>query len=75
MAKITGKVKKFNKDKGYGFITGDDGKDYFFHYSALNVKGFKTVDIGASVAFEPQDGDKGPRAEDIDVTSETKEAE
>lgn len=75
MAKITGKVKKFNKDKGYGFITGTDGKDYFFHYSALNVEGFKTVTIGADVEFEAQEGDRGLRASNIDVKSaETKDA-
>jgi cold shock protein len=72
MAKITGKVKKFNKDKGFGFITGDDGKDYFFHYSALNVEGFKTVNVGAAVEFEPQEGERGPRAADINVTDANK---
>ena len=67
MAKIEGKVKKFNKDKGFGFITDDSGKDYFFHYSSLNVSGFKTVEIGASVEFEPTQSDKGLRAEDITI--------
>jgi len=67
MSKLNGKVKRFNKEKGYGFIESENGKEYFFHYSSLNVKGFKTVDIGADVAFTPEQGEKGERATDIDV--------
>ncbi|HKL72925.1 MAG TPA: cold shock domain-containing protein [Candidatus Onthovivens sp.] len=64
---MTGKVKKFNKEKGFGFIVADDGKEYFFHYSSLNVQGFKTVEIGASVEFDAVNSDRGFRAENIDV--------
>ena len=41
---MTGKVKWFNAAKGYGFITGDDGKEVFVHFSAIQVDGFKTLD-------------------------------
>lgn len=67
MAKSTGKVKKFNKEKGYGFITAEDGKDYFFYYTSLNMSGFKTVDIDAKVEFEPQETERGLRAVNIDI--------
>lgn len=70
MAKLVGKVKKFNKEKGYGFITGDDGKDYFFYYTALNMTGFKTVDVDAKVEFETEETDRGLRAKDIDVVKD-----
>lgn len=67
MAKITGKVKKFSKEKGFGFIQGEDGKDYFFYYTALNMKGFKTVDPDQEVQFEVEETEKGLRAADIDI--------
>ena len=59
---MQGKVKSFNMEKGYGFITGDDGKDVFFHYSALQMGSFKTIEVGAIVEFEAQDSDRGLRA-------------
>ena len=49
---MKGTVKKFDKEKGYGFITGEDGKDYFFHYSQLVRDGFKTAEIGQKVEFD-----------------------
>ncbi len=67
MEKINGKVKSFNKIKGYGFINGDDGNEYFFHFSSLNIEGFKTVNVNDKVSFQPQVGDKGKRAINIDV--------
>ena len=49
---MTGKVKWFNAAKGYGFITGDDGKEVFVHFSAILVDGFKTLDEGQAVEYD-----------------------
>ena len=54
-----GTVKWFNNQKGYGFITAEDGKDVFVHFSGLNMEGFKTLEEGASVEFDITDGAKG----------------
>lgn len=62
---MTGKVKKFNKEKGFGFITLADGKDVFFHYSQLVMEGFKTIDEGAEVEFEVVETDRGPQAHNV----------
>ena len=62
-----GTVKWFNADKGFGFITRDEGDDVFVHYSALNSQGFKTLDEGARVEFEVVDGAKGPAASNVTV--------
>ena len=62
---MTGKVKWFNAAKGYGFITGDDGKEVFVHFSAIQVDGFKTLDEGQSVEYDVIDGPKGPQAADV----------
>lgn len=62
---MLGKVKSFNKDKGYGFITSESGEDYFFHYSALQMDSFKTIEVGAEVEFEPEKTDRGLRASKI----------
>ncbi len=67
MEKLNGNVKSFNKIKGYGFINGDDGNEYFFHFSSLNMSGFKTVNVNDKVSFDPQTGEKGKRAINIDV--------
>jgi CspA family cold shock protein len=62
----TGTVKWFNNDKGFGFITPDDqGKDLFVHHSAISGSGFKTLEEGAKVEFEPQQGPKGPNAANV----------
>ena len=58
---MTGKVKWFNAAKGYGFITGDDGKEVFVHFSAIQADGYKTLDEGQAVEYEVNDGDKGPQ--------------
>ncbi|MBR3250401.1 MAG: cold-shock protein [Erysipelotrichaceae bacterium] len=62
---MTGKVKWFNAAKGYGFITGDDGKAVFVHFSAIQVDGYKTLDEGQAVEYEVNDGEKGPQAVDV----------
>ena len=62
----TGIVKWFSDDKGYGFITPDDGgKDLFVHHSGVAGEGFKTLAEGAKVEFEPSEGQKGPQAVDV----------
>lgn len=57
-----GKVKWFNDQKGFGFITADDGKDYFVHHSSILGNGFKTLFEGADVQFNIEKGEKGLRA-------------
>lgn len=64
---MQGKVKMFNKEKGYGFITLDDGRDVFFHYSQLQMDGFKTVESGELVEFEVTDSERGLQAVEITV--------
>lgn len=62
----TGTVKWFNAEKGFGFITPDDGGvDIFAHYSALHTQGYKSLDEGQRVEFEIEQGPKGPQAENI----------
>ncbi len=62
---MTGKVKWFNAEKGYGFISTEDGKDVFVHYSAINSEGYKSLDEGQAVEFEINDGPKGPQATNV----------
>jgi CspA family cold shock protein len=60
---ITGTVKWFNPDKGYGFIQRDDGeKDVFVHHSAIQSAGFRTLDEGQRVQFQIEQTPKGPSA-------------
>jgi cold shock protein len=62
----TGTVKWFNNDKGFGFITPDDnGKDLFVHHSNIQGSGFKTLEEGAKVEFDSQEGPKGPNAANV----------
>ncbi|MDY7067887.1 Cold shock protein ScoF [Pseudomonas extremaustralis] len=62
----TGKVKWFNAEKGFGFITQDDGgADVFVHFSAIQIEGFKTLEEGKKVQFDIVDGKKGPQAENV----------
>lgn len=63
--RMKGKVKMFNQEKGYGFITKEDGKDVFFHYSQLMMEGFKTIDNDVEVEFEEVETDRGPQAHNI----------
>jgi CspA family cold shock protein len=60
-----GKVKWFNNQKGYGFISDENGGDVFVHYSGLNMEGFKTLDEGQEVEYEVIDGQKGPQAVNV----------
>ncbi len=60
-----GKVKWFNESKGFGFITSDDNVDIFVHYSSIEGNGFKTLVEGDSVTFEIEQGDKGPKAVNV----------
>lgn len=62
---VTGKVKWFNAEKGYGFITTDEGKDVFVHYSAIQIDGFKTLDDGDAVSFEVAQSDRGEQAANV----------
>ena len=62
-----GTVKWFNNQKGYGFITAEEGKDVFVHFSGLNMEGFKTLEEGAAVEFDITDGAKGPQAVNVEV--------
>ena len=62
-----GTVKWFNNQEGYGFITAEDGKDVFVHFSGLNMEGFKSLEEGAAVEFEITDGAKGPQAVNVTV--------
>lgn len=60
-----GKVKWFNGQKGYGFITTDEGEDVFVHYSAIGGSGFRTLEQGQAVQFEVTQGPKGLQAANV----------
>jgi CspA family cold shock protein len=63
-----GTVKWFNDEKGFGFISPDDGgKDLFVHQSAIQSEGFRSLEEGAKVSYESEDSDKGPRAANVQV--------
>lgn len=63
-----GKVKWFNDQKGFGFITPDDGsKDLFVHHTAIVAEGFRTLSEGQAVEYEEQESDKGPKAANVKV--------
>lgn len=62
---MQGKIKKFNKEKGFGFIKLADDKDVFFHYSELKMEGFKTIEEGADVEFDVVETDRGLQARNI----------
>ena len=62
---MTGKVKWFNAEKGYGFIEREDGSDVFVHYSAIQDEGFKSLTEGQNVEFDIVDGNRCPQAANV----------
>ena len=65
MSRTTGTVKWFNEAKGFGFITTEGGEDVFVHFSAIQGKGFRTLNEGATVEFEVTQGPKGLQASNV----------
>jgi len=63
----SGTVKWFNDAKGFGFITTENGEDVFVHFSAINSKGFRSLQEGASVEFDVTQGPKGLQAANVTV--------
>jgi CspA family cold shock protein len=61
----TGKVKWFNRTKGFGFIQRESGGDVFVHFSAIQAEGFKVLDEGDDVEFDVVEGPKGPQAANV----------
>lgn len=62
-----GTVKWFNAEKGFGFITSEDGNDLFVHFSEIQKDGFKTLEEGETVTFDVKEGQKGPQAANVVV--------
>ncbi len=62
-----GVVKWFNEAKGYGFIQRSNGSDVFVHFSAIQGDGYRTLEEGAEVEFELEEGPKGPKALNVTV--------
>ncbi|MDE1869077.1 MAG: cold shock domain-containing protein [Candidatus Micrarchaeota archaeon] len=60
---MKGKVKMFNAERGFGFITGEDGKDVYVHSTA--IEGGAALAVGDSVEFDVEQGDRGPRAKNV----------
>jgi len=63
--RVSGTVKWFNDDKGFGFIEREGGQDVFVHHSAVQMEGFKTLKEGQKVSMEVTQGQKGPQAENV----------
>ena len=61
----SGKVKWFDNKKGYGFITGESGKDVFVHHSSILGDGYKTLEEGEDVNYDLVDGEKGLKAQNV----------
>ena len=62
---MQGTVKWFNNQKGYGFISDEQGNDVFVHYSGITMDGFKSLEEGQAVEFDVVDGAKGPQATNV----------
>jgi len=65
--RTTGTVKWFNASKGFGFIARDGGEDVFVHQSAIQAKGYRTLEEGQRVEFEVEMGAKGPKASNVTI--------
>ncbi|MGH8223052.1 MAG: cold-shock protein [Woeseiaceae bacterium] len=63
--RVSGTVKWFNDDKGFGFIAREEGPDVFVHHSAIKMEGFKSLKEGQKVTMVVTQGQKGPQAEDV----------
>ncbi|MBJ0395259.1 cold-shock protein [Enterococcus faecalis] len=61
-----GTVKWFNAEKGFGFISREDGSDVFVHFSAIQGDGFKTLEEDQAVTFDVEDSDRGPQAVNVE---------
>jgi CspA family cold shock protein len=64
---LKGTVKWFNDEKGFGFISAENGNDYFAHFSQIKKEGFKSLTEGEEVTFEITEGAKGPQASNIET--------
>ena len=62
---MTGTVKWFNAEKGFGFIEREDGDDVFVHFSAIQSEGYKTLEEGQEVEFDIVEGNRGPQAANV----------
>ncbi|MDZ4768805.1 MAG: cold shock domain-containing protein [Chloroflexota bacterium] len=69
-ARTRGTVKWFNSEKGYGFITQENGPDLFVHYSEIQAKGFRSLNEGDKVEFEITDGKKGKQASAVTLVGQ-----
>ncbi len=65
---VTGRVKWFNEQKGYGFIERDGERDLFVHYSGIKGDGFRNLREGDTVEFDIEEGEKGPKAVNVNVS-------
>lgn len=65
--RIQGTVKWFNGDKGFGFISQEDGDDLFVHYSEIQTSGYRSLDEGSTVEFEITQGKKGLQASSVTI--------
>lgn len=67
---MTGTVKWFNAEKGYGFIKDEEGKDIFVHFSSINSDGYKTLEEGQKVTYDLVERDRGPQAKNVTVVTD-----
>lgn len=67
---MTGTVKWFNAEKGYGFIKDEEGKDIFVHFSSINSDGYKTLEEGKKVTYDLVESDRGPQAKNVTVVTD-----